>query len=58
LKQEWTIGAAASIGLMQGLKYNGSFKRGIKGGLVTLGVFMVANGVYNVVSFWDKIKEL
>lgn len=58
LRQEWTIGAAASIGLMQGLKYNGSFKRGIQGGLATIGVLMVANGIYNVVCFWDEIKKL
>jgi hypothetical protein len=58
LRQEWTIGAAASIGLMQGLKYNGSFKRGIKGGAITLTVLMAANGVNNVVDCWDKIKAL
>lgn len=31
LENEWTIGVAATVGLHQGLKYNGSIKRGVKG---------------------------
>ena len=56
LSQEWTWGAAALVGLSQGLKYKGSIKLGIQGGLATLVVIAGANGAYNVVSYWDKIK--
>lgn len=58
LKQEWVIGMAASVGLMQGLKYGGSVKRGLTGSAYTLGVMFVANGVYNVVTEWNNIKEV
>jgi hypothetical protein len=58
LHQEWTIGAAATIGLMQGLKYKGSFKQGTIGALATLGVLAGANGVYAVINNWDVIKSI
>lgn len=58
LKQPWVIGTAAGIGLSQGLKYNGSIKRGITGSVATITVLCAANGVYNIVTFWDKIKEV
>lgn len=49
--------SAASIGLYQGLKYNGSFKRGIKGGLGTAGVYIGVNIVRNIVVNRDVIKN-
>ena len=49
LKQEWLWGAAAFIGLSQGLKYKGDFITGLKGGLATLGVISGANGIYNII---------
>ena len=58
LKQSWVIGTAAGIGLSQGLKYNGSIKRGLIGSAATVAVLCTANGIYNVVTFWDKIKEV
>jgi hypothetical protein len=58
LKQQWTIGAAAGIGLAQGFKYNGSIKRGVTGGIATLAVLAAANGFSEVMYNWDKIKAL
>ena len=58
LEQDWVIGTAAGIGLMQGLKYNGSIKRGVKASAATLGVMYVANGFNNVIACRRKIKEL
>lgn len=57
LKQEWVYSMAVVVGLSQGLKYTGSLKRGIIGGAATLGAIAVANGVYNVVSYWDELKK-
>lgn len=57
LEDEKTYALAGTIGLMQGLKYNGSFKRGIKGGLATMGVMVGANAVRNIVSNIDEIKN-
>ena len=58
LHQEWIYGAAAGIGLSQGLKYNGSIKRGLSGAAATIIVICAANVVYNTVSEWDKIKKV
>ncbi len=58
LQEEWLWGMAAGIGLYQGLKYKGNIKTGIAGGLAVLVVVAGANGVYNVVAHWDKIKKV
>lgn len=58
LKQEWVIGTAAGMGLAQGLKYNGSIKRGLAGATAVLVVCCAANGFYNLAINWDKIKEV
>lgn len=58
LKQEWTWGAAAVVGLSQGLKYKGDIKTGIAGGIAVVAVLGVASGIYNVVSYCDKIDEV
>ena len=50
-----TVGVAA--GLHQGLKYNGSVKRGIKAASATMGVMCAFNGVLNVYNNIDVIKE-
>lgn len=55
LEQEWTWAAAAVIGLHQGLKYKGSLKTGVAGGLAVLGAISMSNGIYNIVAHWDKI---
>lgn len=49
-----TVGVAA--GLHQGLKYNGSVKRGIKAASATMGVMCAVNGVMNVINNIDFIK--
>jgi len=38
VKELGYVGMASSVGITQGLKYNGSFKRGITTGLITYGV--------------------
>lgn len=58
LKQEWTWAAAAVAGLYQGLKYKGSLKSGIAGGVAVLGALAIASGAYNLVTYSDKIKEV
>ena len=50
-----TMGVAA--GLHQGLKYNGSVKRGVKAAAATMGVMCALNGVLNVYNNIDVIKE-
>jgi hypothetical protein len=57
LEDERVYALAGTVGLMQGLKYNGSFKRGMKGGLASLGVMVGANVVRNVVRNLDIIKD-
>jgi len=58
MKQEWVIELAACIGLAQGLKYNGSIKRGVVGAAATIGAIGLANGISNVIKHWDTIKSL
>ena len=57
LKQEWTWGSAAVVGLSQGLKYKWDIKTGIAGGVAVVTVLGIASGIYNVVSYWDRIDE-
>jgi hypothetical protein len=57
LEDEKVYALAGTVGLMQGLKYNGSFKRGVKGGLATMGVMVGANVIRNMVSNLDVIKD-
>ncbi len=57
LNEEWTWGLALAAGLYQGLKYKGSIKAGITSGIVVLLAIAGTNGIYNVVSFSDKIHE-
>lgn len=52
-----TAQIAIGAGIMQGLKYRGNFKRGIKAGLVTYGVIAGTNAIMNVASNWDVIKK-
>ena len=58
LAQEWTWGAAASIGIYQGLKYKGDIKSGILTGAVVLGALACANGGYNIVANWGQIQKV
>lgn len=57
LKEEVTWGTALTLGLYQGLKYKGNIKSGLITGVTVLGMTSAANGVYNIVYHWDKIKE-
>jgi hypothetical protein len=52
-----TYSLAVGIGLVQGLKYNGSFKRGAKAGAATMGVMVGANIIQNIVINLDEIKR-
>lgn len=47
MADEKTILASAGIGLVQGLKYTGSFKRGLIAGGITELVFCSARGLVN-----------
>lgn len=58
LLREDTILISTGIGLYQGLKYGGSFKRGIKSGLTTLLTVSAVNGVLAIIEDYDKIKNL
>ena len=42
------LGVSATIGIYQGLKYNGSLKRGVKAGVVVATVYGCINGVMSV----------
>jgi hypothetical protein len=57
LLNEDTILISAAMGLYQGLKYKGSFKNGIKGGLATLVTISAVNGVMALIEDYDKIKN-
>jgi hypothetical protein len=58
LSQSWTWEAAASVGLYQGLKYKGSIRTGMAGGIATLMVLGGAAGLYNVIGNWNRMKEI
>lgn len=57
ISNQQTLNVAVGVGLIQGLKYNGNFKRGVKAGLVTVGVYAGMNAVTNVAENWDYIKK-
>lgn len=52
-----THSVAGGIALMQGLKYNGNLKNGIKGGLAVYGVLIGINTVQNIVINKELIKN-
>lgn len=52
-----TITVATTTGLVQGLKYRGSLKRGIEGCVGTMIVLGVANGLLSVGTNWEVIKR-
>ena len=54
---EENIQIAAAVGLYQGLKYNGSLKRGLKAGAVTMGAIATINGVLTVMGNLELIAE-
>lgn len=49
-----TLGVAACVGIIQGLKYAGSMKRGVMAGAATLAVLGTVNGVRTVIDNRDK----
>lgn len=51
------IAAGVSVGIIQGMKYNGSIERGIKSGLGYVASIGAVNGVVNVVTNWKTITE-
>lgn len=52
------IVAAGVTGLQQGLKYNGSLKRGVKGGLAAATVVGCIHGAESVIKNWNTIEKL
>lgn len=57
MEDKRTHAIAVGIGLMQGLKYRGSFKNGVKAGLATYGALIAAQTIQNVVQERDEIKK-
>ena len=57
-KGEENIQVAAAVGLYQGLKYNGSVKRGLKAAGATMGVIATINGTLAVMSNMDIISKV
>jgi hypothetical protein len=53
-----TITVSATLGLIQGLKYNGNLKQGLKAGVGTLLTWSIVSGVVNVIEQSKKIKEV
>lgn len=52
-----TLTTSAAIGILQGLKYKGDFKRGIVAGVGSLVTQGVISGIVNVAQNWDSIKD-
>ena len=48
---------SGAVGLIQGLKYNGNLKNGIKGAVGGLGTILVVDVLANVAVNVDKIKD-
>lgn len=48
LSNESTIGLSIASGLVMGLKYNGSVKRGVKAGFAVLGTMVVIDCTMNI----------
>jgi len=46
-----TLMLGGALGLGQGFKYNGNWKRGIVAGIITVGVFGTINGITNVAKY-------
>lgn len=57
MEDKRTHAFAIGIGLMQGLKYKGSLKLGVKGGIAAYGALILANTIQNVVNNRDVIKK-
>lgn len=51
------LSVAASVGLWQGLKYQGDIKRGVKGAAAALGTNFVLNSIVNIANNWDYINS-
>lgn len=57
MTDETNIMTALTLGLIQGLKYKGSFKRGVKATYTGMMMMGVGNGIVCVVKNWDKVKQ-
>ena len=55
--QTETLVSGVGVGIIQGMKYNGSIERGIKSGLSYVATMGVINGAVNVVTNWKTITE-
>ena len=54
---ENNIMTALTLGLIQGLKYKGNFKRGAKTAFTGMAVIGFGNGLVCVIKNWDKVKQ-
>jgi len=53
-----TLSFGAALGLIQGLKYSGNFKKGLTTGIVTVAVMGVVSGISTVANAMVKINEI
>lgn len=53
-----TLAFSTALGLIQGLKYQGNFKKGLVTGLATMTVMGIVNGISTVASVMEKINEV
>lgn len=58
LESEETWISGGVVGVAQGMKYNGSVKRGLKAAVSTVTLVAVGNGLVNVIKNKDTIKEI
>ena len=56
LKREETLMVSAAAGIIQGLKYTGSIKRGVTAAVTVAATLSAVNGIHNVMLNMDKIK--
>ena len=53
-----TLAFSTALGLIQGLKYQGNFKKGLVTGLATMTVMGVVIGISTVANAMEKINEV
>jgi len=53
-----TLGFGTALGLVQGLKYAGNFKKGLKTGVVTVAVISVVTAISTVANAMPSINKI
>lgn len=58
LRDESTAGLALGAGLVQGMKYRGDIRNGIRTGIVAGCAICAVNGIRNVIEHIDNVTEI